>query len=481
MFRFVDLFSGCGGLSLGIRAANGTEVLAVERALGAANTFYSNMTKPPKGVRSFDEYLKLSRDEQIAAGLLVAGVETLLGETPWTPADGRRVDAVVGGPPCQGFSLAGRRNKNDARNELVWTFLQLVDNLDPKFVVIENVEGMNHRFLEEDNDEAAPAESTFSQVLKALAGTGSGYVVNGLGVDAAHYGAPQHRPRLMAFGIRKDVAEKLGVEVQGTIWRSHFKDNVVDVPKFAPIPTTAERDRRTVRDAIGDLLLDTAPIAARSPYYEEISNYGAWKLPKPIGASVQNHEKRNHRPLTRLRFLVAQKLAELHANSRLLGPMSLEGREKAMMELRREIDSKGIDFAYDSDTGTIAVRTFEQFADLLNELANNKHSQRVLDWTEPARTVMTIPDDHIHPSEARTFTVREMARFQGFPDAFVFEGKVTTGGTSRRLEVPQYSQVGNAVSPYVGKAVGALISRLQSEYEEAMETNAQPLATIPAS
>jgi DNA (cytosine-5)-methyltransferase 1 len=90
----------------------------------------------------------------------------------------------------------------------------------------------------------------------------------------------------------------------------------------------------------------------------------------------------------------------------------------------------------------------------LDEFKTRKHSQRVLDLNLPSPTVVTAPDDFIHPTEPRVLTVREFARIQGFPDAFEFRSKVTTGGLHRRHEVPQYSQVGNAVSPFVATAIG---------------------------
>ena len=84
----------------------------------------------------------------------------------------------------------------------------------------------------------------------------------------------------------------------------------------------------------------------------------------------------------------------------------------------------------------------------------------MLEWSEPARTVVTVADDYVHPFAPRTFTVRELARFQGFPDTFEFRAKETTGGLNRRNEVPQYSQVGNAVSPFLALAVGKLATKV---------------------
>lgn len=92
-------------------------------------------------------------------------------------------------------------------------------------------------------------------------------------------------------------------------------------------------------------------------------------------------------------------------------------------------------------------------------LLTKKNIRTRLDRTRPSATVMTIADDYISPFEPRTFTVRELARIQSFDDSFEFLGKRTTGGLRRRVEVPQYSQVGNAVPPLLAKAIAAEIKR----------------------
>ena len=93
-------------------------------------------------------------------------------------------------------------------------------------------------------------------------------------------------------------------------------------------------------------------------------------------------------------------------------------------------------------------------------LLTKKNIRTRLDRTKPSATVMTIADDYISPFEPRTFTVRELARIQSFDDSFEFLGKRTTGGLRRRVEVPQYSQVGNAVPPLLAKAVATEIMRV---------------------
>lgn len=98
--------------------------------------------------------------------------------------------------------------------------------------------------------------------------------------------------------------------------------------------------------------------------------------------------------------------------------------------------------------------------EMRERLGLKKMALRVLDPDRPAPTITSMPDDLLHYSEPRTLTVRENARLQGFPDWFSFEGKYTTGGHRRRIEVPRFTQVANAVPPLVARAFGEMIIRL---------------------
>ena len=89
-----------------------------------------------------------------------------------------------------------------------------------------------------------------------------------------------------------------------------------------------------------------------------------------------------------------------------------------------------------------------------------KNIRQRWDSKQPSATIVTIADDYISPWENRTFTVREMARCQSFDDSFEFLGKRTTGGLRRRVEVPQYTQVGNAVPPLLAKAIADEIKKV---------------------
>ncbi len=103
------------------------------------------------------------------------------------------------------------------------------------------------------------------------------------------------------------------------------------------------------------------------------------------------------------------------------------------------------------------IETADQLESVMKGLLTSKQTQRVLTSTQPSPTMLTIPDDYVHPAEPRTLTVREMARLQSFPDRFEFVGKATTGGDNRKREVPQYTQVGNAVPPLLAKAIGLVL------------------------
>jgi DNA (cytosine-5)-methyltransferase 1 len=97
-----------------------------------------------------------------------------------------------------------------------------------------------------------------------------------------------------------------------------------------------------------------------------------------------------------------------------------------------------------------------------------KHRIYPMSGSEPAPTITTLPDDVLHYSEPRILTVRESARLQSFPDWFQFRGKFTTGGVLRTKECPRYTQVGNAVPPYLARAIGLAMIDTLKEAEEAV-------------
>lgn len=476
MFKYVDLFSGCGGLSLGIEKMGGELQLAVEKSDMAAWTFYVNFIDGNASPSDWARHLAKSTAEQAAARVAVKPLRDVLDdESTMARLLAHGVDVVVGGPPCQGFSLAGRRNPDDIRNKLPWEYLEFVGRMAPKIVVIENVVGMNHRF-------ARGEEPPFVQLQQALRQTGPGYVVQGVAVNAAHYGAPQNRPRLMIIGVREDVAGAAGVRSTDSLWTSHFRgEGAGPVPDLAPVPTVSRDGALTVADAIGDLQFGAAQVSTpRSEGYRSLlRSKSDWGLKaRALGGVIPNQVPRSHSPATQQRFRLYQWMRDAGLNPRLLADLGaghLEAKAYVSSQLKSCV------YPAVAPDGVELAASAEEMLALMIELRTRKHTQKALDWTKPARTVVTLPDDYVHPSEPRIFTVREMARFQGFPDDFVFMGKETTGSLRRRFEVPQYSQVGNAVSPMLAAAVGSLIQVILKRAETSEGSSSQLGETEPHS
>ncbi|MFP3578735.1 DNA cytosine methyltransferase [Arthrobacter sp. SIMBA_036] len=482
--KFVDLFSGCGGLSLGIERAGGHLVAAVEKSDMAARTFYHNYVDDASDARFWQQYLQRSLWRQLEGKVIVSELSNVLGDEDLMKSFRKSdIDVVVGGPPCQGFSLAGRRRKDDHRNRLAWEYLDFVESTAPKAVVIENVVGMSQSFVKGE-------ESSFSQLQTALGRTGSGYEVQAVHVNALHYGAPQFRPRLMLIALRQDIAGQLRLEASPQIWKSDFADLATDVPPLAPPPTTLAAQAFTVRDAISDLFgWDGLARGKNAEYLKALAAADAVVRPKTDQYSVEppNQTPRRHTDTVVTRFSFYRMMARNGVDQRLLTQLS--GLEMEDQKALAKLALAGVKVPLELQTSNrpYSVRTIgslDELVELSVELVTRKHSQKVLQANEPSRTVVTLPDDYVHPMQSRIFTVRELARFQGFPDSFEFLGRETTGAHRRKLEVPQYTQVGNAVSPWQSYAVGTLISRLLNQYREAVNlhgisasTQVRPSAT----
>ena len=457
MLTSIDLFSGCGGLSLGLDMAGFDTILGVEKSPMAAETYYHNFVKRlDEG--EWERFLSDNPTpaEQASHGVVVNALsEVLADKVLLQTLRDTGVDLVAGGPPCQGFSLAGRRNPEDIRNQLPWQFLEFVEATDPKTVVIENVSGMTQAFKKHGKP------SPFMEMREALIRTGRGYVVQAIHLNAMHYGVPQHRPRVMLVGVRKDVADAVGVTAQEGIWRSEY-DHVPSIafperPDLAPPATHFGEDILTTADAISDLSdkgyrrLSNLPAFAQDMRDETVPVEG-----KP--RSLANHRLRKHAPHIETRFRLYQFLRDNGIPPKVLSipkdeNLTTDGKRILLREA-----TAGARFPARGGDREVIAKDVEGLIDVMMGLGTKKHSQRPLAWDAPSPTIVSLPDDYVHPEKPRTMTVREMARFQSFPDSFVFRSKETTGSHRRRFEVPQYTQVGNAVPPRLGKAIGMVVA-----------------------
>ncbi|MCL4232524.1 MAG: DNA cytosine methyltransferase [Dehalococcoidia bacterium] len=467
---FIDLFAGCGGLSLGLEKAGFRSVLAVEKSPMAAQTYYHNFVRRlpdgAEGDREWAEFCRLPVDVQIETGVLVNEVGVLLEQVGYLSAlRAQDIDLIAGGPPCQGFSMAGRRDPNDIRNLLPWQFLDVVAAVQPKAVIIENVVGIGQDFVK-----GGGAEAPFAQLRLALAATEPGYVVQPMRVNAMHFGVPEHRPRMLLVGLRRDLASRHGLRPGLALWRS----DDLDTPLLAP-----ERRReapRTVDDALWDLvdadggMLVYAEQCGQGRYTEPRGAFArdmrcnpAWlppALPEAIApATPLNRTQRKHAADIALRFQLYQYLQEQGIRSNILNiPMLVELDEAERHSVLRQ-QLRTARFPAIAPNGRALATDLDELVFLLMRAGTKKHSQRALKASAPSPTVMSLPDDFVHHSYPRTLTVREVARLQSFPDLFEFRSKETTGSDRRRFEVPQYTQVGNAVPPLLAAAIGR---RLQS-------------------
>lgn len=449
--KYADLFSGCGGLSLGLERSGLELVVAVEKSAMPAQTFYHNFIDSSLSDEDWVEYLDRDITEQLKTKVIPRTVGEIISNDE-IMAEIRKtgVDVVCGGPPCQGFSTAGRRDHADPRNQLAWQFLEFVEKTDPKMVVIENVLGMNRAF-------PGTTETPFQMYANALAETGNGYVVQRVIVNAMHYGAPQSRPRVLIIGLRKDVAEKSGITAGGEIWKSDFLDkvgNVTDLSKLVPVPVLRESEIRTVADAIVDLQKHADFKATNKDnsdiYLKDIKDNSLWNLESHL--ELQNVDLPKHSESTLKRLRVKQALAVQGLSKDILYKFSIGEDISSLVS--------SATFPMSSPDGVLVLQNQAELLAALNEVKSRKRSQLVVDPDKPSKTVLTLPEDYIHPVEPRIFTVREMARFQAFADDFVFRGRISTGGAMRKFTVPQYSQVGNAVSPALSLAIGRMIHKI---------------------
>jgi DNA (cytosine-5)-methyltransferase 1 len=401
---FIDLFSGCGGLSLGLSQAGWQGMFAIERATDAFETFRANLLQGPRHYQfewptwleqkahSIDDVLEQHRDE--------------LGRLHG------KVDLIAGGPPCQGFSFAGRRNASDPRNKMFERYVSFVDIIRPKFLVLENVPGMKVAHTTCASRRARPGKTYYEKLLEAL--NGLGYTAGGMILDASNYGVPQRRARLVVVGMRDDIGKQMEAGYTDTFEKIAAEGKKQLHEYGSGRPVTAEQ-------AISDLAvgnrrtIEYTGFGARKGYFQV--NYVG-----PSKAAYQNLMHSGTAPEAMDSMRLANHCEEV-----------LERFEVILKRCRR-----GVSLSNDDR---------ERFRML-------KHRTVPMSASQPAPTLTTLPDDILHYSDPRILTVRECARIQSFPDWFVFKGKYTTGGDRRRVECPRYTQVGNAVPPLLARAIG---------------------------
>jgi DNA (cytosine-5)-methyltransferase 1 len=413
---FIDLFAGCGGLSLGMTMAGWQGIFAIEKADDAFKTFEANFLNGDLRTRfSWPKWLERRAHS----------IEDVLKEHN---AEIRRlkgsIDVVAGGPPCQGFSLAGRRNKNDPRNKLFEQYVQFVSDVRPKAIVLENVNGMQIAHGASGRGKCVrpgpKAKSYYQKLVDAL--DDIGYVAEGWIINAADHCVPQHRPRLVVIGLQRSIEKRLNGGISSAI--DFIRASGIQQRDELGFP-----DRLSSHEAISDLeirgrpLLECMDPASRKGFFVPTYDGPTTRYQRWANEGIANDSMDSMR-LTRHRELVLEKF------------------ETILRECRKGVSVSEVDRAR---LGILKHRTVPMAPD------------------KPAPTVTTLPDDILHYCEPRILSVRECARLQTFPDWFRFLGNYTTGGMRRKKECPRYTQVGNAVPPLLARSVGMAVRRVLAE------------------
>lgn len=427
-FSFIDLFSGCGGLSLGLMNAGWEGAFAIEVNPDAFKTLSYNL---------------IDRDEHNSGNPLFSWPNWLEKKphdiTEFVKKYRRqliesrgKVQLVAGGSPCQGFSFAGRRTEKDPRNELFKYHLEVVSILHPELVLMENVQGISTAFGSSQklrkNKKGSPSKSYANRICESL--EKQGYKVQQHVLKAAEFGVPQLRQRYFTLGIRNDLLYGID-EPNLQIILNNIRDFFLSyrgLPVLHPV---------TVSDAISDLKIDGKELVEctdeESPLgFKEILYQGPETTYQKLMQKGMNGRSPNSLRLVNHRHETVQRYEDILSTCR-----------------------KGVNLS-----GEDRLR-----------LGINKTSITPLAADKPSHTLTTLPDDLLHYAEPRIHTVREYARLQSFPDQFVFRGKFTTGGNRRVKECPRYTQVGNAVPPLLAEAIGESLLIILDELKSKQSTS----------
>lgn len=392
---FMDLFAGCGGLSLGLEHAGFTPIYVNEVNADALETYLTNRDHTNPLLRKKYHSNDVRELNELRLNHLAIAIKN-----DYAIGKGE-LDLIAGGPPCQGYSVIGHRRSFDVQkaqlpyNHLYLDMVRVIRHLSPRAFLFENVGGLlGSRWTKNGN-----TGEIWEDVLKTFHTLP--YVIRWALVRAKDYGVPQNRPRVMMVGVRNDL---MSDGPSG----GPIADGLLPTPQgCAPDPI----------DILSDLVDDEWLVGSTTKYPHEI--------------------------LTKTQ-------QEFRNKSRKGDPLT----EQDYTNHSRRIMDK---FTY----------MIQHDGEIPPKYRTKKFYQKVLPkrWGEggPNITIASNPSDFVHYSQPRHLTVRECARFQTFPDTYMFCGKRNTGGRRRagdpdkgvwEREVPKYTQIGNAVPAKLAETVG---------------------------
>lgn len=401
--KFMDLFAGCGGLLDGfMQSGLFVPVASVEWEKAPVNTLRKRLKKK-WGIENADEEVirfDIQREEELFNGFddpeygKSVGLDKIVD-------DAGGIDVIIGGPPCQAYSVAGRnanRMVGDYRNYLFEHYISIVDRYQPKLFVFENVPGMLS---------AVPDGTLITDLIRRDLDRIGFDIVNDISknalIDMSDFGIPQNRKRVILIGLNRRYYNNTQ-DILNTFYNEYLSDYLVN-------------KRKTIYDAIGDLprwfpLDKTEKIDGKNvSYYQEELIPVNWHVPR----------YQSQRDINVFRILT---------NDIVSGNNQYSSTD-SLIKLYKDITGK--------DTAV--------------------HKYHVLRKDEPSTTILAhLYKDgfrfiHYDPDQCRTITVREAARIQTFDDDFDFVGSMTDA----------YKMIGNAVPPMMARIIACTVSRLLDE------------------
>lgn len=387
MPNFYSLFSGCGGLDLGFVEAGFSPRLSVDQDANALAVHAAHFGSP---VQELD----------------------LSVSDPSIPRSAR-IDVLLAGSPCQGFSTLGQRRVDDPRNSLLLVASRLAEKHRPKVVVAENVLGAlsgEHRVYWE----------ALHTSMRAL-----GYRTKDFHINSADFGVAQNRRRIVMISWRTRALEVPDLEKASSVTLRDVLSIGSDTPNHDPVELPPQSRHRKIAEKIGQGQKLTNARGGEMSVH-------TWDIPEVFGRT-NKAQREVLKTVLRLRR---------QERRRDFGDADPVATSILVDMYGAEILEQLVDKGY--------LRKFPQHHDLTNTF-NGKYRRLELDGL--SRTVDTRFGDYtsvLHPIEHRSYTVREAARIQGFPDSIVFSGSTKE----------QFRMIGNAVPPPMAFAIAKSVRQL---------------------